>query len=118
MTAVLLAALGIYGVVAYSVTQRTREMGLRMALGANKSDVLRMVIRNGMGQIAVGLAVGTVGAVGVGVLLKGLLFEVSRMDPVTLVGVVFLLTIVGLAASLIPALRATRVDPIEALRYE
>lgn len=78
-TAVLLAASRIYGVVAYTVTQRTREMGLRMALGARKSDVLRMVLRNRMGQTAAGLTIGLVGAVGVGVLLRRFLYEVSRV---------------------------------------
>ena len=116
--ALLLATLGIYGVMAYSVTQRTREIGVRIALGAAPADVLRLVVGRGLRLTAVGMALGLAAALGVTQLLTGLLYGISPADPITYVGVVLLLGTVALAACYIPARRATRIDPMVVLRYE
>jgi len=116
--ALLLASIGIYGVTSYAVAQRKIEIGLRMALGADRGQVLSMMIRGGMGTIAMGLALGLVLSLGLTRLMSGLLFGVHASDPLALGGAAFLLVAAALLAIFIPARRATRVNPMVALRYE
>ena len=116
--ALLLAMLGIYGVVAYGTRQRTREFGLRMALGAQPGDVVRLILRQGMGMLLAGTVTGLAAALAAGRLLNRLLFGVGAADPGTFVAVPLILVMVGLAACYLPARRAVRVDPLVALRHE
>jgi putative ABC transport system permease protein len=118
LLALTLGAVGVYGVIAHLVVQRTREIGIRIALGAVPREILQLVIAQGAWLAGLGIVAGMLGALAVTRLLTGLLFQVRPTDPVTFAGTALLLALVAAAASLIPALRATRVDPIEALRAE
>ena len=118
LLALLLAAVGIYGVVSYTATQRTREVGIRMALGAGTGDVLRLILGQGMVPVAAGMVVGLAISLAITRLIAGILFQVSPTDPLTFGGVTLLLGSVGLLASLIPAVRAGRLQPVAALRDE
>jgi putative ABC transport system permease protein len=116
--ALLLAAIGVYGVLSYAISQRTNEIGLRVALGATRADVLRLVLGQGLTPAFVGLALGLAAAVGLSRFLDSLLFGLSARDPLTFAAVGFILLAVCVFAALVPALRALKVDPIVALRYE
>jgi ABC-type antimicrobial peptide transport system permease subunit len=116
--ALLLAAIGLYGVIAYLVTQRTQEIGIRMALGAARTDILKLVIRHALVLSGVGLLIGVVTSIAVSRYLQTLLFEVPRIDAATLVGASVLLAATAIVAALIPARRASKVDPMVALRYQ
>lgn len=116
--ALVLATVGVFGVMAYSVSRRTREIGVRVALGARSTDVLKMVLGQGMRTILVGIVIGLAGSLALTRILKSLLFDVSTTDPLTFAGVILFLAVAALLACYIPARRAAKVDPIVALRYE
>ena len=116
--AMLIAAIGIYSVLAYSVNQRTREIGLRMALGAPRGQVLKMVVLEGMTVGAVGVVSGVIAALAISRVLSSLVFGVEVRDPLTYTGVAIVLAMIAFIACVIPALKASRVDPIVALRYD
>jgi putative ABC transport system permease protein len=116
--ALLLAAIGLYGVISYSVVQRTREIGIRTALGANPGNIRTLVLRSAMTLTALGLLIGVACALGLAQFLSSLLFNTEKYDPATLASVAALLALVSILACLAPARRAMRVNPIVALRYE
>ena len=116
--ALVLTMVGLYGVMSYSVAQRTNEIGIRLALGAQARDVLSLIIKQGLRLVLLGLAIGLVGAFALMRVISGLLFGVTSKDPLTFVAVALLLGLIALLACYLPARRATRVDPLEALRYE
>jgi putative ABC transport system permease protein len=114
----VLAAAGIFGLTSYTVTQRTQEIGIRLALGAQRADVLRLIIGQGMRLLGIGIACGFAGVFGLGHLLQSLLFGIGAHDPATVIVVTAILSLVTLLACWIPAMRAARVDPVIALRSE
>lgn len=116
--ALVLTVIGLYGVMSYSVAQRTNEIGIRMALGAQTRDVLRLIVKQGLRLVLIGLVLGMAGALALTRLLSSLLFGVGTKDPMTFVAIATLLALVALVACYVPAWRATKVDPLEALRYE
>jgi len=116
--ALLLAAVGLYGVMAYSVAQRTRELGIRLALGATKMDVLKLILGHGLLLVSIGIVVGLIASAALSQTIKGLLFGVNAADPITYVGTSLVLAVVALIASYIPARRATKVDALTALRTD
>ena len=117
-SALLLAGLGVYGVVTYSVVQRQREIGLRIALGAQRANIYRLILQDGLLPVVAGAVAGIAVAFGCARLVAGLLFEVSPYDPGIVAGAVCVLLVVGTAACLLPARRAASVEPMEALRSE
>ncbi|MDP2390702.1 MAG: FtsX-like permease family protein, partial [Acidobacteriota bacterium] len=116
--ALFLAAIGVYGVLSFSVSQRSQEMGVRIALGAQRADVLRLVVRQGVTLALIGVAVGVVGAFGATRVIASILYNVTPSDPISFIGVALFLTAIAFIASYLPARRATTVDPIVALRNE
>jgi ABC-type antimicrobial peptide transport system permease subunit len=118
LLALLLASVGIYGVLSYLVGQRTKEIGVRMALGAQKFDVLRMVLKDGARMTLIGIVLGLVGALGLTRLMRSMLYGVKPTDPLTFISVAAVLGTIAMLACYVPARRAMKVDPIEALRHQ
>jgi putative ABC transport system permease protein len=116
--ALLLAAVGIYGMMSYSVTERTREIGIRMALGANSRDMFKLVVGHGVALALAGIAIGGAGAFALTRFIRGFLYEVGESDPAVFSAIALLMISVAMIASFLPARRATRVDPMVALRHE
>jgi putative ABC transport system permease protein len=116
--ALVIATVGIYGFISYTVSQRTHEIGVRIALGAQAGNVLRMVVWRGMSLALIGVALGVSVALAVTRIMKSLLFEVSATDPTTFAQIVLLLVVIAMVATYIPARRATKIDPLQALRHE
>ena len=116
--AAILAAVGLYGLISYSVSQRAHEIGIRMALGASQTNILKLILGYGLKLALIGIVIGVVGAYALTRVMKTLLFNVSTTDPVTFIGMAVLLLVIAVLASLIPARRAMKVHPMVALRYE
>ena len=116
--ALILGTVGLYGVIAYTVAQRTHEIGIRMALGAQRSDAMRLVLGEGVVMVLIGLGIGLASSVALTRFLSSLLFGVTATDPLTFAVVAILLSCVALSACYVPARRALRIDPMKALRYE
>jgi ABC-type antimicrobial peptide transport system permease subunit len=115
-TALLLAAVGLYGILSYSVAQRKREIGVRLALGAQSTSILQLVVERGLRVVGIGLLIGIVAALALSQLISSILYKVSATDPLSIITGVLVLALVALIACVLPALRATRIDPITALR--
>jgi putative ABC transport system permease protein len=118
LLALLLGSVGIYGIVSHAVTQRTSEIGIRMAVGANARDILQLVLKHGLILVFSGVVIGVAGALALTRFLKTLLFGVTATDTLTFVAVSLIFFVIAMGASLVPARRATKVDPLTALRYE
>jgi ABC-type antimicrobial peptide transport system permease subunit len=116
--ALIVAAIGVYSVIAYATSQRTNEMGIRIALGAKLSDITRLVVGDGLRTVAIGIVVGIALALAAGKLVASLLYDVSPRDPVIMASGAIIFAVIGIAACVIPALRAAKVDPVSALRVD
>jgi ABC-type antimicrobial peptide transport system permease subunit len=118
LLSLMLAAVGLYGVLSYLVTQRVSEIGIRMALGAQRHEVLRLVLVDGMRPVLIGLVIGLAGGAGVGILIKSILYGTRPLDPIVFAGMVGSLVLTAAIASAVPAFRACRIEPTQALRIE
>ena len=118
LLALLVAAIGVYSVIAYSVSQRAHEMGVRIALGARLADIGRLVVSEGLRTVTIGIVVGIALSLAAGKLVASLLYGISPRDPAVMIGAAMILAVIGIAASIIPAMRAARVDPMTTLRVD